>query len=184
MTTADDDTLTIWTVGHSTLPIEDFIDLLASQRIDVVADVRRFPASRRHPQYNREQLERSLAEAGVKYASFQDLGGRREPRVDSTNSAWRNASFRGYADYMETPAFETAINRLVTAARGRRVAVMCAEAVWWRCHRSLIADYLTAAGTQILHIGAGGRVTQHALRAPARLVDGRLSYPGEPTLGL
>jgi uncharacterized protein (DUF488 family) len=184
MTTANEDTLTIWTVGHSTLPIEDFVDLLASQRIEVVADVRRFPASRRHPQYNREQLERSLVEAGVRYASFQDLGGRREPRADSTNSAWRNASFRGYADYMETAPFATALNRLVTMPRSARVAVMCAEALWWRCHRSLIADYLTAAGTQVLHIGAGGRVTQHALKAPARLVDGRLAYPGEPTLGL
>jgi uncharacterized protein (DUF488 family) len=146
--------------------------------------VRRFPASRRHPQYNREQLERSLAEAGVKYASFQELGGRREPRADSTNTAWRNASFRGYADYMETAAFETAVDRLLTTARSARVAVMCAEAVWWRCHRSLIADYLTASGTQVLHIGAGGRVTQHSLTAPASLVDGRLSYDGDPTLGL
>jgi len=179
-----DDTLTIWTVGHSTLPIDEFVHLLASQRIEVVADVRRFPASRRHPQYNREQLQRTLAEGGVKYASFQDLGGRREARPDSTNTAWRNASFRGYADYMETPAFAAAIDRLRTIARRSRVAVMCAEAVWWRCHRSLIADYLTASGTHVLHIGSGGKVAEHALKAPASMVDGHLSYAGDPTLGL
>lgn len=184
MTPADDNPLTVWTVGHSTLPIEDFVHLLASQRIDVVADVRRFPASRRHPQFNRDQMERSLAEAGVRYASFQELGGRRDARPDSDNTGWRNASFRGYADYMETSAFEAGVDRLKEIARGARVAVMCAEALWWRCHRSLIADYFTTSGARVLHIGGDGKVTQHELRPPAKIVNGRLAYPGEPTLGL
>jgi uncharacterized protein (DUF488 family) len=176
--------VTIWTVGHSTLPIEDFLHLLAPHQIELVADVRRFPASRRHPQYNQDQLEHSLERAGVGYAPFSDLGGRREPRPDSSNTAWRNASFRGYADYMETAAFKTAVSRLATSASLARVAIMCAEGLWWRCHRSLIADYFTAAAARVFHIMPDGKTIPHPLTAAATVGNGHLSYAGDPTLGI
>lgn len=180
----DADAVRIWTVGHSTLPIEDFLALLAAHRIVAVADVRRFPMSRRHPQYNRDPLHRALAQAGLRYLAFPDLGGRREPRADSTNTAWRNASFRGYADYMDTPAFGAAADRLAAAASAQHTAVMCAEALWWRCHRGLIADYLQTRGLTVLHIMPTGEGVAHPLTSAARLIDGHLSYAGDPTLGL
>src|SRR5437868_9123674 len=128
----------IWTIGHSTRTIEQFIGLLAAHRIYVVADVRQFPGSRRYPQFNEEKLSESLAESGICYVHLPELGGRRKPRVDSRNIAWRNESFRGYADYMETPAFHRGIDRLEHLAT-RATVLMCAEAVWWRCHRALIS---------------------------------------------
>jgi uncharacterized protein (DUF488 family) len=178
------DSVTVWTIGHSTLPIEEFIPLLSANGIAVLADVRRFPGSRRHPQFGAEALGAALRDAGIRYEAFPDLGGRRDPRPDSVNLAWRNASFRGYADYMETPEFRAAIERLVSMAQPQRTAVMCAEAVWWRCHRGLIADYLKAAGREVLHIGASGPPTPHPYTSAARLIDGRLSYAGDPTLDL
>ena len=148
-------------------------------------DVRRFPASRRYPQYNRDALARSLAEAGVDYLWLPELGGRRPPRRDSPNTAWRNASFRGYADYMETPEFERAMHRLMAAAADRSTAVMCAEALWWRCHRALISDYLKAGGFDVLHIADAAHATPHPYTSAARITDGRLSYrepdPGPET---
>ena len=173
-----EDKLEIWTVGHSTRPIEELIEALASFEIKVLVDVRSFPGSRRYPHFNREQLKASLAAAGIEYRHFPELGGRRRVRPDSLNMAWRNESFRGYADYMETDDFRTAVARLLDIARTRRTAIMCAEAVWWRCHRSLISDYLKAKGVEVIHIMAPGRSESHPYTSAARIVNGELSYRG------
>ncbi len=159
--------------------IEQFLELLRRNNIQVVADVRSYPGSRRYPHFNKENLRSSLAAAGIRYEHFPELGGRREPRPDSINTAWRNAAFRGYADHMETPEFLTGIERLRETARSGRTAVMCAEAVWWRCHRSMIADHLKAAGVRVLHILGPDKVQEHPYTAAARLVNGRLSYRPE-----
>ncbi len=169
-------TTPIWTIGHSNRPLDEFLALLAAQRIDVLADVRRFPGSRKHPHFNQEELTSSLAAAGIEYAYFPELGGRRKPLPDSKNTAWRNESFRAYADYMETDDFRSGIERLLALAVGRRVAIMCSEAVWWRCHRSLIADYLKARGTDVLHIMTPKKCEPHPYTTAARLLQGRLTY--------
>lgn len=171
--------MTVWTIGHSTLKWDAFLDLLKAQGIEAVADVRRFAASRRYPHFNAEAMRRGLGDAGIEYASFPDLGGRRSPRPGSTNTAWRNASFRGYADYMATPEFQAALARLLELAAGRRTAIMCAEAVWWRCHRGLIADELKARGVEVLHIAAAGAPKPHPYTSAARIVEGRLTYSPE-----
>jgi uncharacterized protein (DUF488 family) len=177
--------LRIWTIGHSTRPIERFIELLHWQRIELVVDVRRFPGSRMHPQFNSGQLAEALAHARIAYRSAPELGGRRTPRRDSRNTAWRNASFRGYADYMETPEFVAALDALIVEADRRRTVVMCAEAVWWQCHRSLIADALKVRGVEVLHILDGPKVAEHQYTAAARVADGRLDYGSVPgTLNL
>ena len=142
----------IWTIGHSTRTLEEFIGLLQAQEIRVVADVRHYPGSRRVPHFNKEPLAKSLAAAGIEYVHLPELGGRRRARVDSPNTAWRNEAFRGYADYMMTPAFRTGIERLLDLAGRSRTAILCAEAVWWRCHRGLIADDLKVAGHEVTHI--------------------------------
>jgi uncharacterized protein (DUF488 family) len=172
--------LSLCTIGHSTRQIEPFIELLHWQSIEFLVDVRRFPGSRKHPQFNSRPLEQSLAQAGIGYRSAPDLGGRRTARRDSRNTAWRNASFRGYADYMETPDFAAALDRLIAEARQCRTVIMCAEAVWWQCHRSLIADALKARGVEVLHILDGPKVTEHPYTAAARVVDGRLDYGAIP----
>jgi uncharacterized protein (DUF488 family) len=166
----------IWTIGHSTRSIEEFISLLRSQDIQVLADVRQFPGSRRHPQFGQEQLSGALAKEGIAYVHFPELGGRRRARPDSPNTAWRNAAFRGYADYMMTPAFRAGIQRLLKIARTKRTAIMCAEALWWRCHRSLIADYLKAKGKKVFHIFTASKIEEHPFTSAARLVNGKLSY--------
>jgi uncharacterized protein (DUF488 family) len=168
----------IWTIGHSTLSIESFLDALAVNAIALLTDVRRFPGSRRHPQFNREALAQSLAARGIDYAHYEALGGRRRPDTNSRNIAWRNDSFRGYADYMETPEFTHAIEVLLHEATNRRVAIMCAEMLWWQCHRGLIADYLKARDHQVTHIAAGGKTEPHPFTSAARIIDGRLSYHG------
>src|SRR5258708_5883696 len=132
----------LWTIGHSTRPFEELLEALRSFEIKILVDVRSFPGSRRYPQFNREQLKLTLAVAGIEYQHFPELGGRRRARPDSLNMTWRNESFRGYADHMETEAFRRGITRLLNIARARATALMCAEAVSWRCHRSLISDYL------------------------------------------
>jgi uncharacterized protein (DUF488 family) len=175
-----DSSLTIWTIGHSTRPIEAFRDLLRSQQIELLVDVRRFPGSRRHPHFNSAPLAQSLSAAGITYRSAPELGGRRTPRRDSRNTAWRNASFRGYADYMETAEFAAALKRLTEDAARRRTSIMCAEAVWWQCHRSLIADALKARGVEVLHILDGPKITEHPYTAVARVLEGRLEYGGTP----
>ena len=166
----------IWTVGHSTRTIEEFIALLGSQRIEAVADVRRFPGSRRHPQFGQERLGEALAAAGIEYVHFPELGGRRSTRADSPNTAWRNAAFRGYADYMMTAEFEAGRQRLLRLAQRKRTAVMCAEALWWRCHRSLIADALKAEGQKVWHIMGGDKVIEHPFTSAASIIEGKLSY--------
>ncbi len=168
----------LWTVGHSTLPPDGFLTLLAGHGIKAVADVRRFPASRRYPHFNAPALAASLAAAGIVYVPFPDLGGRRQPRADSPNTNWRNASFRGYADYMETEEFRTAADRLAAAAREQPTAVMCAEALWWRCHRALIADLFKASGTVVRHIMGPEKFEVHPYTAAARIEEGRLTYRG------
>jgi uncharacterized protein (DUF488 family) len=165
----------IWTIGHSTRTSEEFIGLLKAHGIRRLADVRQFPASRRYPQFNKAVLADSLAEHGINYLHLLELGGRRKPRPDSPNTAWRNASFRGYADYMETPGFRDGIKRLMEFA-AENTAIMCAEAVWWRCHRSLLADYLKMKGIEVLHIIDQKKVEPHPFTSAARIVNGELNY--------
>lgn len=170
---------TVWTIGHSTRAIETLLELLRAQNIELVADVRRHAGSRRHPQFNPESLSASLAAAGIDYAPFPALGGRRKARPDSPHTVWRNLSFRGYADYMDTPAFAGALEHLFERASRQRTAILCAEAVWWRCHRSMIADALKARDVQVLHIMDEHKVEEHPYTAAARVVDGRLRYGAE-----
>lgn len=172
------DRIELWTIGHSTLPIELLIEALRSFEIKVLADVRSFPGSRRQPQFNKDQLKISLAAAGVEYQHYPELGGRRNASADSLNMAWRNKMFRGYADHMETDEFRLGIARLVDVARARRTAIMCAEAVWWRCHRSLISDFLKSDGVEVTHIMAAGKSEPHPFTSAARIVNGELSYRG------
>ncbi len=167
---------TIWTIGHSTRTIEEFIELLHRYRIEILVDVRHFPGSRRLPHFSKAALDRALATAGIHYEHLIVLGGRRPARPDSHNLLWHNASFRGYADYMETQPFRDGVGRLLDIARAGRTVIMCSEAVWWRCHRSMIADYLKAAGVQVLHILSPTSVQEHPYTSAARLVSGRLSY--------
>jgi uncharacterized protein (DUF488 family) len=173
----------IWTIGHSTRKIDDFISLLEENGVKLVADVRMFPGSRRYPQFGREALAKSLSERGIRYEHFPELGGRRKTKPDSKNTAWRNESFRGYADYMETEDFPKGIERLVDLAeKFGPTAIMCAEAVWWRCHRSLISDYLKAHGVEVLHIFDHNKVELHPFTSAARIVNGELSYADETLL--
>lgn len=168
--------LTVWTIGHSSRSFGEFLSLLESQGVTCVADVRRHAGSRAYPHFNPDPLQAALATAGIEYCPFPGLGGRRKARPDSDNTVWRNASFRGYADYMETPEFRAVLDDFVATATTRNTALMCAEAVWWRCHRALIADALKADGILVLHIMDGPNVVEHPFTAPARVVDGKLSY--------
>lgn len=170
---------TIWTIGHSTRSADEFLDILRAHGIRRLVDVRRFPGSRRHPHFGREALAGLLEQAGIDYLWLPELGGRRDPRPDSPNTAWRNSSFRGYADYMDTAPFEEAMSRLIAAARERPTAILCAEALWWRCHRALISDYLKVRNSDILHITDATHATPHPYTSAARIVDGRLSYAAE-----
>src|SRR5438270_2362101 len=168
--------VTLWTIGHSTRSIEDFIALLDAHNIRALADVRQFPGSRRHPQFGQNALTKSLADAGIEYVHFLELGGRRRSQPNSPNTAWRNEAFRGYADYMMTDAFTAGIERLLHLAKEKPTAIMCAELLWWRCHRSLIADYLKAKGHQVIHILDGKKADEHPFTSAARIVRGKLSY--------
>lgn len=154
------------------------MDSLKASEIQTLVDVRSFPGSRRYPHFNKENLRSSLAGAGIDYVHLPELGGRRRARTDSINLAWRNESFRGYADYMETGGFADGISKLLDIAARRRTAIMCAESLWWRCHRSLISDYLKVQGIEVIHILAGGKSEPHPYTSAARIVDGRLSYRG------
>jgi len=166
----------IWTIGHSTRSLAQLTDLLHEFQIQTLADVRRFPASARHPHFNKPALQKSLPDAGIRYQHFLDLGGRRPPRPDSHNLLWRNPSFRGYADYMETQPFQDGIAQLLILARASRTAIMCSEAVWWRCHRCMIADHLKSLNLQVLHILSPGKQQEHPYTSAAQLIDGKLSY--------
>lgn len=167
---------TIWTIGHSTRDAQAFLTLLTGNRIEALADVRRFPGSRKYPQFNADALRRSLDDAGIEYEPFLELGGRRKPLPDSSNTAWRSAAFRGYADYMHTPEFVAGAERLADLAARKRTAIMCSEAVWWRCHRGLIADWFKARGVQVLHIMDAQHVVEHPYTPAAHVAGGTLSY--------
>jgi uncharacterized protein (DUF488 family) len=168
--------LTLWTIGHSTRSAVEFLALLAANGIETVADVRRYAGSRKYPQFNPDALRDALAAIGIQYVALPELGGRRHPRPDSHNSVWRNEAFRGYADYMETPEFGAGIERLLELARSKRSAILCAEAVWWRCHRALIADWLKAHGVEVRHILTADKTEIHPYTSAARIRDGVLSY--------
>jgi uncharacterized protein (DUF488 family) len=167
----------LYIIGHSTRPIEDFLGVLDTHGIELVADVRTIPKSRHVPQFGQGELAQSLADAGIKYCWMKSLGGRRHARKDSPNMGWRNASFRGYADYMQTQEFNGALLELESLAREFRVAIMCAEAVPWRCHRSLIADALVVRGWEVLNIFDAGAAKPHKLNPMARIEGGALTYP-------
>jgi uncharacterized protein (DUF488 family) len=167
--------VTVFTIGHSTRTIDELIAALKAAGADSVADIRRYPASRRHPQFNRENLAPSLAAAGIGYRHFPDLGGRRTARKDGTlspNLLWREPAFRNYADYAETAEFHAAFDELVAMARTGSPAILCAEAVWWRCHRRIVTDYLIAAGFAVEHI------FDEKKREPAKLTPGAVIRPG------
>ena len=171
----------VWTVGHSTRDLDAFLDLLAGSLIGLVADVRRFPGSRRFPQFNAEALAEALGRAGVAYRHYPDLGGRRGKRAPgSPNTAWRVEAFNAFADHMATPAFNAALDDLIARARDARTAIMCAEAVPWRCHRRLIADALIVRGWTVLDIIGPDKVDRHPLTEFARVEGPRVTYPGDP----
>ncbi|HLV40257.1 DUF488 domain-containing protein [Xanthomarina sp.] len=167
---------TIWTIGHSTRTEEEFLSLLKSFKIEQLIDVRRFPGSRKYPQFNKENLETVIPENGISYVHLESLGGRRKSTPDSKNSVWHHPSFKGYADYMETAEFEQAIDALKKLAVKKPSAIMCSEAVWWRCHRSMISDRLKANSWQVLHIMGKNQVQEHPYTKPAKVTDGVLSY--------
>jgi uncharacterized protein (DUF488 family) len=166
----------IRTIGHSTRTAEHFIEMLQSFQIEILIDVRSYPGSKRYPHFNKENLEKLLPERQIQYVHLKSLGGRRQPNPGSKNTAWRNAAFRGYADYMETDEFKTAINQLEEIAVKQRTAYMCSEAVWWRCHRSLISDFLKLKGWTVFHIMETNKSDEHSYTSPATIVDGKLSY--------
>jgi uncharacterized protein (DUF488 family) len=170
--------MVLYTIGHSTRPIDELIGLLRDDRVQTLVDVRTVPGSRRNPQYGREALASSLGEHGIEYRHEPALGGFRRPLPDSPNAGWDNAAFRGYADYMATPEFASALDRLQGVARRRVTCIMCAEAQWWRCHRRLISDALVVRGWRVLHLGLGGGPVEHEL-TPFAVVGVHLSltYP-------
>lgn len=166
----------VWTIGHSTRPLQVFLDLLAAHGIQALADVRRFPGSKRHPQFAQDALSASLEADGITYRWLPALGGRRRPRPDSRNTAWRNASFRGYADHIESEEFSRGFDELLELSGGLRTTLMCAEAPWWRCHRALIADVLCIRAIEVVHILDEGTSVRHPYTSAARIVEGRLTY--------
>ena len=166
----------IWTVGHSTRPFEEFLSVLEAHEIEQIADVRRYPGSRRVPQYSASTLEAALAPHGIAYTWLPALGGRRRPDPSSPNVGWHHASFRAYADHMATEEFAQGLFELLMLAQGLRTAIMCAEVLWWRCHRRIIADVLTSLGSSVIHTRSERESEPHRLAAPARLLRGRLTY--------
>ncbi len=168
----------VYTIGHSTHTFDEFLRILRAHSIEQIVDIRRFPKSRRHPHFSREAMELSLPEAGIAYRHMIGLGGMRRPRKDSVNLAWQNESFRGYADYMQTAEFEKNLDDLIAIASERRAAIMCAESVPWRCHRSLVADALIARGIEVSDIFSESSVKPHKLTPFARIDHEKLTYPG------
>ena len=174
---------TLYTIGHSTRPLDEFIAVLRAHSIQTLVDIRSFPMSRRLPHFNREALERPLAEAGIQYVWLKELGGRRKKlRDDSPNLALRNDSFRNYADYMLTEDFQRGAAELIKLAEQSRTAYMCAERVYFRCHRMLVSDWLVAHGHDVFHIDGTGPVKSHELMSEARLIDGQVIYRGDRLL--
>ncbi len=173
----------VWTIGHGTRSVDELIHLLAAQSIGRLVDVRTVPRSRHNPQFNRDRLPDDLTRAGIGYVHMPGLGGLRRPRPDSVNVGWRNSGFRGYADYMQTLEFQSNLDALVRQAAGAPTAIMCAETVPWRCHRSLIADALTVRGIDVQHIITTDRAQPHRLAASARVCDKRVTYPVDVNSG-
>ncbi len=173
-----DNDKTIWTIGHSTRESEEFIEILHSFKIEVVADIRSFPGSRKFPHFNKDNLAVKLPLDGIDYIHIPQLGGRRRPRPDSLNTVWENQAFRAYADYMGTAAFRKGVEILEKTAQVCRTAYMCSEAVWWRCHRSLVSDFLKADGWKVIHIMGVNKSREHIYTAPAKITDGKLNYRG------
>jgi uncharacterized protein (DUF488 family) len=172
--------LTIWTIGHSTRKIEEFLRLLAAGEIELLADVRRFPASRRHPHFNGEALIETLAAENIEYVHLPGLGGRRSKRLPgSPNNAWRVQAFNAYADHVQSDEFQADFNQLVALAKKQRTAIMCAEALPHRCHRRIIADVLIAAGWEVKHLLSPKRIEDHKLTEFARVADRQVTYPQE-----
>jgi len=168
---------TIWTIGHSTRSLEEFVALLGERRIQFLADVRQFPRSQRVPWTAKASLAKALLDRGIDYEHFEDLGGFRKPLLDSVNTAWRNVGFRGYADRMASTEFSVALDQLIAVLEEKRTAIMCAEAVPWKCHRSLLSDALVARGIRVIHILSAGKTQDHRLTPFARVHGGRLTYP-------
>ena len=167
---------TIYTIGHSTHTMESFLSMLQSFSINTLVDVRHYPGSKRYPHFNKDVLAQTLEARGINYVHLVNLGGRRKALPGSKNTAWRNDAFRGYADFMETDTFQTAAEELQRIAIKTNVAFMCSEAVWWRCHRSLIADYLKIRGWKVLHIMGMNKAEEHPFTSPARVENGQLRY--------
>jgi len=176
--------LVISTVGHSTHPIEEFIAILKAHGVSRLVDVRTVPRSRHNPQFSRENLLQSLENAGIEYRHMPGLGGLRHPKRDSVNTGWRNASFRGYADYMQSAEFAQNLESLIQLAQEKPTAIMCAEAVPWRCHRSLIADALLARDVAVQEILGEGKARPHALTPFAKVEGTQITYPGSENLQL
>ena len=168
----------IYTIGHSTRSIEEFVQILKAYGIEQLIDIRTIPKSRRNPQFNRDSLPESLGQAAIKYQHMPGLGGLRHPRRDSSNTAWRNASFRGYADYMQTQSFRENLEHLIELAAVKRTAIMCAEAVPWRCHRSLVADALVARDVEVIEIFTETKAQPHTMTPFARMHGAQVTYPG------
>lgn len=166
----------IYTIGHSTHSREIFLTMLKSFDIKILIDIRTLPGSRRFPQFDKENLEKYLAKSGIKYLHMAELGGRRKAKKDSKNNRWQNSSFRGYADYMETEEFANAIDKLEDIASYAPTVFMCAEAVWWKCHRSLVSDFLKAKGWEVEHIMGIEKSKEHTYTSPARIVNGQVRY--------
>jgi uncharacterized protein (DUF488 family) len=172
----------LWSIGHSTRSLEEFVRLLQANRIELLIDVRTAPGSRRLPHFRKAELEAELPARGVGYRHLPELGGLRKPAASEANAGWRNASFRAYADHMQTPEFEAGLEALLRLAAGRRAAIMCAEAVPWRCHRSLISDALVVRGARVWHITGSGRPRAHSLTPFARAAGTEITYPPADTL--
>jgi uncharacterized protein (DUF488 family) len=167
---------TIWTIGHSTRTIDEFVTALKAYDIELLVDVRRFPGSRRLPQFGSDELRAALVSNGIAYLWLESLGGRRSVRKDSRNFAWTNSAFRGYADHVETEEFAEGLFELLNVSCGLRTAVMCAEVLWWRCHRRIISDVLVSLGYDVIHIRDEKVSEAHRISAPGRIVEGALSY--------
>jgi uncharacterized protein (DUF488 family) len=174
----------VFTIGHSNHPLDRFLELLVRNRIEALADIRRFPGSRKHPHFNRESLAAALTAASIDYEWIEALGGRRKASagIASPNQGLRNESFRNYADYMLTPEFQQGIDKLLAIAARRPTAIMCAEGLWWQCHRRLVSDYLTASGVSVEHIFPNAQTKPHAMTPEARKTAGGVIYPPPKTL--
>lgn len=170
----------LFTIGHSTRSLDELVDLVRGHEIATLVDVRTVPRSRFNPQFNRDRLEKDLREAGLEYIHFPSLGGLRKPRPDSVNNAWKNASFRGFADYMGTSEFDLGVSELVEKSRMQTTAIMCAEAVPWRCHRSLVSDSMTVRGVKVRHIISQRETKTHTLTEFAAVDGISITYPATP----